>query len=158
MEDPGVKIADRLAAVITGGKLFFRSYNRTNQFLDLTDHFREASDHDITTILKHDKITKTNAEYIISLCRPMMRKKFSAIMFTGVLDKAQATPERIQAGMRRFFEVAIEIKTKPSGDQQIVFPTDPMEMSHLLEYLTDSVYESDLTGEHRSSNSHRPLD
>ncbi|MDB5350078.1 MAG: hypothetical protein JWN86_1325 [Planctomycetota bacterium] len=157
MVDPGVKIADRLMAVISGNELLFRSYFKTNQFLDLSAHFREASDEDITTVLQHEKLTKADPSLIIKMCKPVMRKKFSAILFTKVLDHEKATPDRIQGGMKRFFGVKLDIKIDRTGKRRIVFPIDPLEVGHLLAYLTDSVYESDLTGEHRTSNSHRPL-
>ena len=43
LADPGVTISDYLTAVIVGTELFFRSFQRTNQFLDLTAHFKEAT-------------------------------------------------------------------------------------------------------------------
>jgi hypothetical protein len=156
--DPGVTIANRLTAVILGQELLFRTYSRTNQFLDLSAFFREASDADIKSILSHGKFLGAEPEAIIPSCGPAVRRKFSAIVYSGVLDLDRATPDRIQDGMKEFFKIKLDIKIdKATGGRRLVLPSDPAEILKLLEYLTDGVYASHLTGEPRLTNSHRPL-
>jgi len=157
--DPGVTISNRLTAVIINQELLFRTYSRTNQFLDLSSYFREASDTDIRSILRHPKFLMSDPEVVIQMCRPAMRKKFSAILYSKVLDNERATPDRIQDGMKTYFHVKLDVKIdKEAGQRRLVFPHEPADVGMLLEYLTDGVYTSHLTGEPRTSNSHRPLE
>jgi hypothetical protein len=158
MTDPGMKFAERLTAVITEDTLFFRSYGHTNQFIDLSTYFREATDLDISQILKHRKIAKTDVSQILSFCTPTMRKKFSVILATKILEHEKVSARKIQSGVKKFFDFSVEVrKSRDTEEYQIVFPIDQIEAGRVLEYLTESVYESELTGEHWASNSHRKL-
>src|SRR5207244_7015042 len=62
---PGVTISDHLTAVIVGTDLLFRSFQRTNQFLDLTPYFKEATDAEIKTLLNHVTFFKNDSDAII---------------------------------------------------------------------------------------------
>src|SRR5690606_22821394 len=42
LDDPGITIDNRLTALIEGGRLYFRSFHRVRQFLNLDEFFKEA--------------------------------------------------------------------------------------------------------------------
>jgi hypothetical protein len=156
LTDPGVTISDHLTAVIVGRELLFRSFQRTNQFLDLTAHFKEATDAEIKTLLRHPSFSKTDSDAILGACKPAMRKKFSAILFSKVLDHEKVTSDRIQRGAKKF-GIALHIKVE-SGARKLVFPENTYEAMKLLQYLAEELFISDLTEQPCETNSHRPLD
>ena len=156
LADPGVTISDRLTAVIVGTELLFRSFQRTNQFLDLTAHFKEATDAEIKTLLSHPSFSQTDPDAILKACKPAMRKKFSAILFSKVLDNEKVTPDRIQRGAKKF-GIRLQVKAE-SGTRKLVFPENTPEAMKLLQYLAEELYISDLTEQPFETNSHRPLD
>lgn len=155
LTEPGVTISGHLTAVIVGQELAFRSYFRTNQFLDLTPYFKEATDTEIKSFLGHCTFYPNDADRILSMCRPAMRKKFSAILYSKVLEHPRATPDCIQRGAKKF---GINLIVKMDGkDRKLVFPDTPDEATKLLQYLAEELYISDLTEQHFETNSHRPL-
>ena len=84
-----------------------------------------------------------------------MRKKFSAILYSKVLENDKATPQRIQRGAKKF---GINLSLKgPSGQRKLVFPENSKDAIRLLQYLSEEFYISDLTEQPFESNSHRPL-
>lgn len=156
LSHPGVTISDHLTAVIVGTDLLFRSFQRTNTFLDLTPYFKEATDGEIKTLLDHDTFFKNDSAAIIAFCKPAMRKKFSAILHAKVLDHPFATPDRIRNRAKRF---GIKLQTKVVfGSKKLVFPEDKSEAMKLLQYLAEELYFSDLTEQPCETNSHRPLE
>jgi hypothetical protein len=155
LTDPGVTISDHLTAVIVGKELLFRSFQRTNQFLDLTGLFKEATDTEIKTLLAHDCFCKNDSDAILAACKPAMRRKFSAILNSKVLDHPKATPDRIRNGAKKF-GITLQIKVV-SGSRKLVFPEDQQEAMKLLQYLAEELYFSDLTEQPYETNSHRPL-
>jgi hypothetical protein len=155
LTEPGVTISDHLTAVIAGEALIFRSYFRTNQFLDLTDYFKEATDTEIKRLLGHPLFYPNDADAILSTCRSATRKKFSAILFSKVLDHEKASPDRIQRGAKKFgINLTIKMDRK---ERRLVFPQNPEEVTKLLQYLAEELYISDLTERPFETNSHRPL-
>lgn len=156
LTDPGVTLSDHLTAVIVGTELLFRSFQRTNQFLDLSPFFKEATDTEIKSLLEHDTFFQNDSDVIIALCKPAMRKRFSAILHSKVLDHALATPDRIRNKAKRF---GITLQTRViSGTKKLVFPDNQIAAGKLLQYLAEELYFSDLTEQPREANSHRPID
>jgi hypothetical protein len=155
LTDPGLTVSERLTAVLVGPELLFRSFLRTNQFLDLAAYFRDATDSEIKTLLGHDTFCKNDAEAILSKCKPATRKRFSAILHSKILDHPKATPERIRTRAKRF-GIALQVRVV-EGSKRLVFPDDAAEAAKLLQYLAEELYFSDLTEQACETNSHRPL-
>ena len=151
---PGVTISDRLTAVITGSELLFRSFQRANQFLDLTSYFREATDAEIKTLIGHTTFCRTDADAVLEMCRPAMRRKFSSILHSKILEHPLATPDRIR-NRAKLFGIALQVRVV-EGTKRLVFPTDASDANKLLQYLAEELYFSDLTEQPRETNSHRP--
>lgn len=152
---PGVTVADRLTAVLIGTELSFRSFFRTNQFLDLTSYFREANDTEIKTLLGHSLFYKADPDTILTSCKPLMRKKFSAILHSKILDHPKATADRIQKGAKKF-GITLQIKVD-AGSRKLVFPANLDDATKLLQYLAEELYISEVTEQPCETNSYRPL-
>jgi hypothetical protein len=85
-----------------------------------------------------------------------MRKRFSSILHSKILDHDLATPDRIRIRAQRF---GITLQTRViSGSKKLVFPEDRTAAGKLLQYLAEELYFSDLTEQPREANSHRPID
>lgn len=150
------KVGERLTAVILGSELLFRSFHRTNQFLDLTSYFREATDAEIKSLLGHATFCKSDADAILAKCnRPAMRRKFSTILHSKILDHPLATPDRIRTRAKKF-GITLQVRVI-DGAKRLVFPDDAAEAARLLQYLAEELYFSDLTEQPFETNSHRPL-
>lgn len=156
LDDPGITIDNHLAAVIADGKLRFRSFHRVNQFLDLKDFFREATDSDIELVLKHDKLAVEDADGIIATLSPRMRKRFSIVIASGILDHEKATPERIQSRAKKFDGIEVRLSGRP-GERRVIFPSDAKTMGLLLRFLAEELYISEITEQQREANSSRAL-
>lgn len=156
LADPGVTIADRLTAVLVGTELLFRSYHLTAQFLDLTGQFKEATNEDIKAILGHKCFFSSDADAAVETCKPAMRRKFSEIQHSKILDHPNATPDRIKARAKKY---GIEVQLKgPSSGRQVVFPADPKEAMKLLQFLAEELYSGEISDLPFASNSHRKVD
>ena len=106
-------------------------------------------------LLNHATFLKNDSDAIIEICKPAMRKRFSAILKAKVLDHPLATPDRIRNRAKRF---GINLQTRViSGTKKLVFPEDSGEAMKLLQYLAEELYFSDLTEQACETNSHRPL-
>jgi hypothetical protein len=156
LDDPGVTISERLSAVLVGTELLFRSFHQTSQFLDLTGQFKEASDGEIRSLLDYQCFHKNDADKILAACKPAMRRKFSAILHSKILEHPNATPDRIRAGARKF-DIEVQLKG-PATARQVVFPEDPKEAMKLLQFLAEELYLGEITDQPFASNSHRKLD
>jgi hypothetical protein len=151
--DPGIVVAEHLTAVIQGSNLFFRSFYRTKQFIDLEEFYREASDTDIRSVLQHDRLCVGDADGIIAVCTPSLRKKFSIILDSKILDNKKATPDRIQRGAKKF-GIDVQLLGRP-GQRKVVVPSESRAMKELLQYLAEELYISDITEQPCETNSYR---
>ncbi|WP_417398219.1 Kiwa anti-phage protein KwaB-like domain-containing protein [Gimesia chilikensis] len=157
LDDPGITIDNHLTAIISDGNLYFRSFYRVRQFLDLDSFFKEATNSDLVEILTHEKLSVDNSDEIIKSLSSQMRKKFSIVMSTGILDDERVTPRKIQNRAKKFDGLDIKLTGK-SGNQKVIFPTAPKTMGIFLRFLAEEFYISQLTDEPRETNSSRPLD
>lgn len=151
MVDPGLVLDVSLVAVYEQGRsLYFRSYTLVSRFLDLTQHFVEATDDDIREVLTDRKLEVEDIDRIIRTADSVMRKRFMAVKASGILD--QVTVRQVQAHARKF---GVEVQT--SGGR-IAFPTERKQAKALLRVLLEGYYESPLTGTRYVTNSQRRVE
>lgn len=156
LEDPGIVVADHLTAVIQHDLLLFRSFHRTRHFLDLEQFYREASDSDIRQLFQHGRLSVMDGEGLIAACTPTLRKKFSTILDSRILDNERATPDRIQRGAKKF-GIDVQLSGR-AGQRKLVLPGDMPSVKRLLQYLAEEFYISDITEQPCETNSYRRLD
>ncbi len=156
LDDPGITIDNHLAAVIADGKLMFRSFHRVRQFLDLEDFFKEATDSDIKSVLSHEKLLVEDADSVLWSLSTRMRKRFSILIDSEILDHEKVTPEKIQNRARKFDGLDVKLKGS-AGSRKVIFPTDAKTMGLFLRFLAEELYISELTEQAREANSSRAL-
>lgn len=156
LDEPGITIDSHLSALIADGNLHFRSFHRVRQFLDLGDFFKEATNEDIESLLSHDKLDVGDPDNVLSSLSDRMRRRFSIVMATGILDHEKVTPERIQSRAKKFDNLDVKLSGK-AGNRKVIFPTDATTMGLFLKFLSEELYISELTDQQREANSSRPF-
>lgn len=151
MDDAGLTLDSKLLAVIEGTTLKFQSFHYVRRVFDLSDHYNEATNEDITTFAQHEKLHVTNLETFILNSNSQVRKKVSLILQSGILEIF--TSQQIIAAAQSF---NINIPTTP--DDKIILPENRAELRRLLRFLDEDYYESPLTQTHFISNSKRVAD
>jgi len=145
--DFAISIGKHLAASFHSNALHFLSYFTVRQFLDLTDIFSEATEQDITDILNSPLIACENEETVLANCDTGVRRKFSLVKQSGILEK---TPiKKVKDAAKR---LNVDVKFK---GEKIDFPMDKKNMRGVLKFLCEEVYEGPLTGEVYETNSKR---
>jgi hypothetical protein len=153
MEDPGLTLDEKLAAVFLDGQLLFRSYFLVNRFLDVKEYFKEATDEEIVQVVNHPILMADDEDQLTTIADSWMRKRFAALQASGILDQITA---RKTANKAERFGVEIVVKKK-NGKDAIVFPSDKKKAKKLLTFLNEGFYQGELTERLYQTNSQRVL-
>ena len=153
MDDAGLTLDEKLAAVFQDGQLLFRSYSLVNRFLDVKDYLKEATNEEIVQVVRHPVLLTENEEQLSSMADSWMRKRFAALEASGILDKITA---RKTANRAQKYNIEIEVKKK-NGKDAIVFPSDKKKAKTLLTFLNEGFYQGELTDRLYQTNSQRVL-
>src|SRR5262249_25777012 len=86
LEDAGLTLDEKLAAVFQGGQLLFRSYFVVNSFLDVKEYFKEATDEEVVEVINHPILLAEDEEQLTSISDSWMRRRFAALQASGILD------------------------------------------------------------------------
>lgn len=154
LDDPGFTLDSKLAVAFEGDDLFFKKYATANRVVDITEYFREANDVEVRQVLTHDRFNVEDVDAVLDICDTWMRKRFSSLLESGVMD--DVGPRRIRNVARDY---GLEFSTTRNGNRdQLVFPTEKREMKKMLTFLNEGYYEGILTGTHYQTNSNRSVD
>jgi hypothetical protein len=149
LNNAGLTLDSKLAAVYQDGNLLFRSYSTVKSFLDVTEYFHEATNEEITSVLHCPFVSCDDEEAVLDFADAWMRKRFSALKASGILDRV--TPRKV-ANKAKKFGLNCQIKKK-DGKNVLVFPMDKKEAKRLLSFLNEGYYVGELTGALYQSNS-----
>jgi hypothetical protein len=153
LEDPGLTLDTKLAAVHRGGRLFFSSFFVARRVLDLSNYFQEATDDQIEQFAQEPNVALQSSTTLTANADEWVRRKIALIRNAKVMRTVP--PKRIvsEAGT---YGLAITTKTV-NRKLQIVFPDDKKELKELLRFLDQNYYTSGLTGDKWVANSKSPL-
>lgn len=154
VDDAGLTLDSKLAAAYANGNLLFRSYQVTNRFLDLTNYFKEATDREVEEVLSHERIFVADSKQVIALLDTTMRKRFTAVKASDVLNVVSPRKIRDTAGG---FGLSISVCRNEYNHDAIEFPIDKKAMKELLTFLNEGYYHGELTGDPYVTNSRRKL-
>jgi hypothetical protein len=153
LDTDGITLGTSLAAVFREGKLYFRSFSTVSRFLDLKSYFTEATNHQIDELFEHERMVAEDLERTKEHADSWMRKRFSALIASGILDKV--TPRKaLNVGKR--YDCEFEIQRK-YGKEAFVFPADKKRARQLLDLLNESYFDGPLTQQPYHANSQRPV-
>jgi hypothetical protein len=148
MSDTGLMLDTRLLAVLDGASLKFQNFHFLKRVFDLSEHYREATDEEVTSFATHEKMSVADLATFTAAAGPLVRKKIALIRQSAVLDNF--TAQQIVAAAQAL-HLAIEL----TRDGKIVIPTNKTELRKLLRFLDEDYYESTLSQTRYLSNSKR---
>lgn len=155
LDYPAVLIDERLAASIVGDELRFKSFHRTNQFLDLSELYAEATDGEVSAVLGHSKLLCDAGVILGGGISNRTRQQFSRLIHLGILDRDGVTPDRIRNQAKKY-EGLDSIRVRVTDNiRQVEVPTEKRMLAKFLKFLCEELYVGDLTGDQRSTNSSR---
>jgi hypothetical protein len=153
LQEEGLTMGTSLAAIFRNGKLYFRSFALINRFLDVKEYFKEATDEEILEVVGHSVLLAEDTGKLTALADSWMRKRFSALQSSGILDQITA---RKTANKAEKYGVAIQVKKK-DGKDAILFPSEKKKAKQLLTFLNEGFYQGELTDRLYQTNSKRIL-
>lgn len=151
MSDAGLTLDTRLLAVLEGTSLKFQSFHFLRRVFDVSEHYNEATNEEITAFATHEKMAVTDLPAFMASAGPLVRKKIALIRQSGVLE--HFTTQQIVATAQTF---SLAITT--TADDKIVLPANKTELRRLLRFLDEDYYESTLSQTRYVSNSKRIAD
>ena len=136
-EDCGIKLDNKISAVLDGGSLYFKSYFQVNKIFDLSDYLLEATDDTVKEFLSLDCIDGGDnvAEVLESLTK-LQRKRIAKVMALEFVKKYSATEIANRAKSAKL-NIKLEIK---SG--KIKLPDASRDRTTLLQFLANGIMKS----------------
>ncbi len=154
LESPGLTLDTKISAALVDGSLLFRTFATVSQFLNLYTYFHDATDPEIEEVISSPLFEVDDQAALMEICDQPMRKRFSAIKASGILDTLDMPKCKTAA---RKVGLTLTLVDKGSKKERIGFPTEKREIKDLLTFLTEGIYQGVLTGQTFKSNSHRPM-
>ncbi|RQO57017.1 DUF4868 domain-containing protein [Variovorax sp. KBW07] len=150
----GLTVDWKLSAILDEQKLSFLSFHNTRQFFDLTSHYIEATNEDIQAFAKIPGVHVSDIDQLISLSDGWIRRKFSMVQQSRVLEKVTATDMSAAA---KEFRIPLNFQADGTGAQVLHLPLDKKELKDLLRFLDEDFYRSSLLKNHYVTNSKREI-
>ena len=154
MQDSGLTLDSRLAAVHENDGLYFRSFYTARRFLPLTAYFEEATDADIQSFTNDPRITLETEDAISANCDQRLRKQIAVVQKSGILNNYSPTDLATKA---QKFGLAIELSGN-GNTQALVLPNDKARLKQILKFLEENYFESSISGHQFETNSKLPLE
>ncbi|WP_250463292.1 Kiwa anti-phage protein KwaB-like domain-containing protein [Caballeronia sp. GAFFF2] len=151
IRDDGITLGDSLLAVLENGVLKFKSFHLLRRVFDLSRHYEEATNEDVEAFASHDALSVFDLDGFVTSAKPLVRRKISFIVKSGVLD-AHSGKAIAEAALQ--FKLQIDL----DPDERIILPTDRVGLRRILTFLAEDYYESPLSKTHFVSNSKRPAE
>lgn len=151
MSDAGLTLDTRLLAVLEGTSLKFQSFHFLRRVFDVSEHYNEATNEEVTAFATHEKMAVADLPAFMASAGPLVRKKIALIRQSGVLE--HFTTQQIVATAQTF-----NLAITTTADGKIVLPANKTELRRLLRFLDEDYYESTLSQTRYVSNSKRIAD
>ncbi len=151
MSDAGLTLDTKLLAVLEGASLKFQSFHFLRRVFDLTEHYNEATNEEVTAFATHAKMSVEDLPGFLASASQLVRKKIALIRQSGVLENF--TSQQIVASAQAF-----NVQIAMNADGRIVLPTNKTDLRRLLRFLDEDYYESALSQTRYVSNSKRVAD
>ena len=139
-ENYGLLLDRQLSAVHVPklGLLLFRNYRAVNSFLPISSFIQNASMHEVTELLQHDRLATEDIDRWVNGADSWFRKRFLMLKESGILDRYSAEEIKFRS---IGFDVSIHLK-----EGKIVFPSDYRSAKKLLQFLNEDLYRGVFTG------------
>lgn len=149
----GVTIDTNLTAVLKGSTLKFCSFHTVRQFLDLTDHYKEATEQDVIDFAALPNIHVQDVNSLVEMADSAVRRKIFLIRKNKILDKFPVSVLKAAA-----IDLQLDFPTTNyNGAEVISLPSDKKDLKRVLKFLDEDFYISILSKTPHETNSKRPL-
>lgn len=145
----GISISDNIDCYYEDGELQFLSFYFARQIFDLSDYYRTATDHEVTTFATSDKLALEDKEVFISNANSWIRRKIALINDSGVLQDNSASQIKTIA---KKIGVSIEV-----SDNKVVIPKDKEQVKIILGFLDEEAYKGPFSKKTFLANSKRAI-
>ena len=143
-------IPDEISTIYRDGTLMFKSYKNTNDILDISNYYRQATDDEVREgFLNDEKFSCSDVDDVVSNFDIAARKKVAHIIDSNILSKV--APNKVKKVCKKY-GLVISVKNK-----KIVFPTTKKDIKKFIKVLNDDYFESSLSGEKYETNSKKRL-
>ena len=138
-------LSTNIDVVIEAGLIKFKSYHIAKRVLDLSVHYKEATDADIRAFAQHPLI-QVEADALIGIASQPLRKLISSVQSSGVLDNEDA--DTLSAKANGLVPLNVE-------EGKVVVPLNKAELRDLMAFLDHKIYRSPVDDDPYETNSHR---
>jgi hypothetical protein len=152
LDSRGIRLDDKLIAVFKNRELLFFS-GTIKSFLDISEYYKEATDAEIKSVLEHPHIDTAEVDKIISQANTWVRKRFSGIIQSKVMD--EVSPREIKKRGKEF-GVEVEI-VKKKGKEAVQFPKEKSQIKDFLKLLNEEYFVGILSNNRFETNSKRKI-
>ena len=152
VEGIGLTIDTKLTAILKGVELAFFSFFTVRQIFDLSLHYKEATDADIQIFADLPSIQVADVPGLFAISDNWIRRKFSLIAQSGVLDDVSMVDIRRVA---QEFQIPLDIQMV-NGVEAIILPGNKAELKRVLRFLDEDYYKSSFRSRLHIANSKRP--
>lgn len=150
LTEPGITLANQLAAAFVQDRLYFRSFHTARRLFDLSNYFREATDAELEEFSHHSALTVSDPEMLKENADTWVRKKVALILQSRVLDTQP--PAKVAEVAKRY---GLSLNFDEAG--KLLVPSQKKELKQVLRLLEENFFTSELTGSRYLTNSKRRL-
>ena len=147
-EPEAFSLASKLAFVIEGGQIKFKSYQVLQSVLNVREAYREATEAEVQSFVGHSRLAAPEMEKFLELADQPVRKLVNEVLTLGILDNFTAEQIR-DASADTGLEIILE-------GERVVLPDSRRGLKDVLLFLADSRLSGPLTGNPYVINSKRP--
>ncbi|OQW66786.1 MAG: hypothetical protein BVN35_21245 [Proteobacteria bacterium ST_bin11] len=151
IEGIGLTIDSKLTAILKDGSLKFFSFHLLRQIFDMSEYYKEATDSDIDDFASLQLITADSLPNLISISDTWVRRKFSLIQQSQILENVPLNDIKAVAAE---FNIPLATTTA-DGIEKIVLPGNKADLKTLLRFLDEDYYKSPLSKTQYITNSKR---
>lgn len=145
----GISISDSIDCYYTDGKLQFSSFYFARQVFDLSEYYRSATDQEVESFAKSNKLAIEDADGFRSMANTWIRRKIAMINDSKVLEKYSVSEIQSLATESGISIAAVEGK--------VVIPNNKDQVKIILGFLDEEAYKGPFSQNTYLVNSKRQI-
>lgn len=150
--ESGLMISECCHAVVVGNSLKFKSMWWLKQIIDISQHYRAATEADIDCLAQLDTVHVESLNDLKKGSGQWVRTRVAYILDSGILENY--TPVQLLQ-LAQGHNVPLQI-VQENGSDKILIPKDGRELRSVLKFLEEEYYAGPITGvSYETSNKRR---
>mgnify|MGYP002626446092 CR=1 FL=1 len=140
----GLILDDSIDFFYIEGTLYFRSFDKVNSVIDITQYFEIATDEGVNSFISDDRLRMDDEESFRSVLDRSMKRQILLIEKRGILNRSTEEIEK----MAKDKGLKLDVK-----DGKIVMPNDKKEIKTIMRFLAGKIFLDDIYQEPMYANS-----